>query len=569
MAAPFPAVIALRDLDGMDGFVIGGVEDQDQVGRTVSDAGDVNGDGIDDIIIGAFNQRRLSGQSYVVFGRRSNPQASDASLDLDSLDGGDGFRIFDSRIRPHFSVSVSGAGDLNGDGFDDVVVGSELARPDGINTTGQAFVIYGRDGSGGTTPFSAAFDTSTIDGVNGFEINGLGAGDLLGREVSGAGDLNGDGIDDLLIGASEADANGNADSGKTYVIFGRDMKSGSQGFGASFDLTSLDGTNGFVIDGKDAGDRSGFNLSGAGDINGDGIDDLLVSALGASDEGTTIAWEAYAVFGRNVAGGSTSFSPTLKLSDLDGGNGFVMTGDSQQFFNLAVSGAGDINGDGLDDIVIGAPDTLSEGGSRSGESYVVFGQNTTGGVDRFAAMIDLTTLDGSNGFVITSASEGDRNGRSVSGIGDVNGDGIDDLLIGASDADGFPGFSNGGTSFRFLAGASFVVFGRDTLNEAGFDASLSLADLDGTNGFAMVGADAFDITGLSVSGAGDFNGDGVNDLLIGAPFVPSQIDPFADIPQTGKAYVVFGRLTVPEPNSGLLGLAGWFTGLLNRRREPV
>ena len=122
---------------------------------------------------------------------------------------------------------------------------------------------------------NAIFELSSLNGTNRFVINRIDVSDQSGRSVSAAGDINGDGIDDIIIGADNADPNGN-NSGESYVVFGS-----ASGFGAALELSALDGTNGFVINGIDADDRSGTSVSAAGDVNGDGIDDIIIGAFTA------------------------------------------------------------------------------------------------------------------------------------------------------------------------------------------------------------------------------------------------------------------------------------------------
>jgi hypothetical protein len=338
-----------------------------------------------------------------------------------------------------------------------------------------------------------ALNLSTLDGSNGFVINGINdAGPYSGGSVSSAGDVNGDGIDDLIVGVPQFVYYPNP--GMSYVVFGQ-----AGGFGASLNVSTLDGSNGFLINSRtrslSLGESLGWSVSDAGDVNGDGIDDLIIGAPDATLNGQVYTGASYVVFGQT--GG---FEATLDLSTLDGSNGFAINGINQNDrLGRSVSDAGDVNGDGIDDLIIGAPSTDPNGQSSARSSYVVFGQ--AGGFD---ATLDLSTLDGSNGFAINGINAGDFLGGSVSSAGDINGDGIDDLIIGAPSTD-----PNGQSS----AGSSYVVFGQ----AGGFDATLDLSTLDGSNGFVINGINAGDFLGGSVSSAGDINGDGFDDLIIGAP----------------------------------------------------
>ncbi|MEM9981387.1 MAG: hypothetical protein AAF734_02750, partial [Bacteroidota bacterium] len=190
-----------------------------------------------------------------------------------------------------------------------------------------------------------------------------------GFSASSAGDVNGDGVDDLIIGAYGANPNGNSSAGESYVVFGNSTGRFSTG---SLELSDLNGNNGFVINGIDADDRSGFSASSAGDVNGDGVDDLIIWAYGANPNGKSSAGETYVVFGSTTGGFSTG---SLELSSLDGNNGFIINGiDVDDRLGRSVSSAGDVNGDGIGDLIIGARDADPNGNSRAGASYVVFGQ---------------------------------------------------------------------------------------------------------------------------------------------------------------------------------------------------
>ena len=200
----------------------------------------------------------------------------------------------------HSGRSVSGAGDVNGDGIDDLIIGAQDADPNGRDSAGESYVIFGR-----TTGIPATFELRSLlpaaggNGTEGFVLKGTDIGDDSGGSVSNAGDVNGDGIDDLIIGAYHAAANGTFWGGKSYLVFGS-----STGFPAAVELHSLlpvaggDGTAGFVLKGIDEEDRSGYSVSSAGDVNGDGIDDFIIGAPFANPNGKNNAGESYVVFGR-------------------------------------------------------------------------------------------------------------------------------------------------------------------------------------------------------------------------------------------------------------------------------
>ncbi len=505
----FPAAIDLSTLSGSSGANPGvrldGIAISDFSGRSVASAGDVNGDGFADVIIGAFGADpggdNYAGESYVVFGKASGFAPS---LDLFALDGTNGFRLDGIDPNDFSGRSVASAGDVNGDGFDDVIIGADGGDPGGDNYAGESYVVFGK-----ASGFAPSLDLATLNGTNGFRLDGIDAADFSGVSVASAGDVNGDGFGDLIVGAYGGDPGGDSTAGESYVVFGK-----ASGFAASLDLATLNGSNGFRLDGIDASDFSGYSVASAGDINGDGFDDLIIGASRADPGGDNYAGESYVVFGK-----ASGFPSAFDLATLNGTNGFRLDGiDVGDQSGLSVASAGDVNGDGFADFVIGAGFADPGGDTSAGESYVVFGK-----ASGFAASLDLSTLNGSNGFRLDGIDVGDQSGRSVASAGDVNGDGFDDLIIGARYGD------PGGDS---AAGESYVVFGQ----ASGFAASLDLAALNGTNGFRLDGIDGSDYSGRSVASAGDVNGDGFADLVIGAPNADALGDSNA-----GESYIVFGR----------------------------
>jgi hypothetical protein len=488
--------LAIIDDDTPYGFSINGEAAGDRSGLSVNDAGDINGDGFADLIVAApYGGDGNLARSYVVFGNAGN-----ASVNLNDLVNNNtlGFILNGGGDSSRFPVS--NAGDVNGDGLADLVIGAPnfvrglLGAP-----VGKSYVAFGK-----TTGTAVTLDN--LSGTSGFIIDGENSGDKSGLSVSNAGDVNGDGLDDLIVGTAVDN---------TYVVFGKNN-------GVSINLSNVvAGSGGFVIRGETLGDNSGFSVSNAGDVNGDGLADLVVGAPKFSSGGllSPLIGKSYVVFGK------TNGSTVNLSSIVNGIGGFVINGEgasNDQFGDrsgYSVSGAGDINGDGLADLVIGAP---RAGSSVIGKSYVVFGKNNG------TTAINLSDVtNGVGGFVIRGEALGDNSGSSVSNAGDVNGDGLDDLIIGASTADPVN---------KIDAGRSYVIFGKS--NGTG----VNLNDItNGIGGFSFNGETANDNSGRSVSSAGDVNGDGFADLVIGAP----SSDPNGRT-DAGKSYIVYGSGSVNQ-----------------------
>ena len=204
-------------------------------------------------------------------------------INLSSLDGANGFRLDGGAEGDNSGISVSNAGDVNGDGFDDVIVGAHGADQNALGS-GSSYVVFGN-----ASGFNASMNLSGLDGNNGFRLDGEGINDLLGVSISNAGDVNGDGFDDVIVSAPGADSNG-YDSGSSYEVFGK-----SSGFSAAINLSNFDGNNGFRVDGATVYDEAGSSVSNAGDVNGDGFDDLIVGAFRADPDGYN-SGSSYVIF---------------------------------------------------------------------------------------------------------------------------------------------------------------------------------------------------------------------------------------------------------------------------------
>lgn len=499
---------ALPILPIVDPFAIFGATAGDNSSYSVSDAGDVNGDGYDDFIVGAYNAdpggRTSAGMSYVVFGKET-PVDVDLA-DVESETGSLGFPIIGADAGDKSGYRVSKAGDVNNDGLDDVLVGAYYAGPGGKGRAGTAYVVFGKT----TTTPVALSDIENQTGTLGFAINGADIGDELTYGLSHLGDINGDDYDDIVVGARYASPGGSAE-GSSYVVFGKPTNTPIE----VVDIETETGSLGFVINGVDSADNSGFVVSGGRDVNSDGLNDILIGAALADPGGKSRAGTAYLVFGK------TSTTP-IALADIEAetpGLGFAMygavAGDRAGF---SLDFAGDVNGDGIEDILVGSGYADREGLDLVGLSSVVFGKTTATAIQ----LSDIEADMGNYGFAIYGIEERDYSGYIVSAAGDANGDGLDDVLIGAWGAQ-----SN--------VGAAYVVFGRTATTP------INLADVQsdtGDHGYAInytpeVGGGSF---GFSASSAGDVNADGLDDVIVGSHY----LDPLGRI-NAGASYVVFGK----------------------------
>ena len=442
-AGGFPTGIDLSALNGTTGYAITGVEAGDNLGLAGGGAGDLNGDGIPDLVLGAYTADPSSelvnaGRAYVLFGGNNNLAALDAAdgtvdgqIDPTKVNGVTGFVMNGTATNAYLGISIDAAGDINHDGRDDLVVGSY-----GIGTV---YVVFGHSAA---TPFPAVLDPLTLTGTTGFSVTQLATSDFLGTAVAGTGDVNGDGIDDLLLGAYGADPSGKSLAGQAYVIFGR------ASFPAAVSLSSLDGTTGFTLNGSVASAYFGYQVDGAGDVNGDGLDDMLVSAMALTGPGGTSAGAAYVVFGR-----TTPFASTMEIASLNGTDGVAFLGPATGAqVGYRLHGAGDVNGDSYDDILIGAPYADPQGLANAGQSFVVYGGPSFGASFELARLFSVNGGDGTDGLVFNGFAAGDLAG-SVSGLGDINADGLADLRIGANAADP-QGLTN--------AGQAYIYYGQRT-----------------------------------------------------------------------------------------------------------
>jgi methionine-rich copper-binding protein CopC len=507
-----PAIALSAVGTSVNGFVIngqsagdGGYASPEGAMGSVSNLGDINGDGYDDFAVSAAfataNGLAKAGRTYVVFGK-SNSTAIDLSNIAPSgatALGTGGFVINGACLGDGDSqLSVSGAGDLNGDGLADLVVGARSGDTSVSGNSGAAYVVYGKADT-------ARVELSNL-GASGFALRGE-AGAQAGVSVSSAGDVNGDGLNDLVVG--EMNYGGGNYPGRVFVVFGSTNNS-------SFNLGDIaaGSTKGFMVTSTMSFAALGSSVSNAGDVNGDGLADVLIGSY-YSPYTANQAGRAYVVFGKTD-------TTALTTANLDNGiGGFAINAvAASEWTGNSVSNAGDVNGDGLADMIVNAAFADKSGATDSGKSYVVFGK--TGGATGNTTVNLTDVATGAGGFVIVGDLASDLSGHSVSLAGDINGDGLSDLLVGA------PGSKASGTT----AGRTYVVYG--TTGVSGGSINLS-AVAAGSGGFVINGQCVGDNSGGAVSAAGDINGDGFADLIVASPLS----DPTAGT-DAGRYYVIFG-----------------------------
>jgi len=446
-------------------------------GSSVSTAGDVNGDGYDDVIIGAYAYNYSTGRAYIYYGGSNMNNSADVIMT-------------GSAMENRLGVSVRSAGDVNGDGYSDVIIGADRNYS---SWTGGANIYFGGSSM-----------NNTADVI----LTGEAAFNLFGFSVSSAGDVNGDGYSDVIVGAYGYYSN----TGRAYIYFGG---------------PAMNNTADLIMSGETIDSYYGFSVSTAGDVNGDGFSDVIVGAGISSDFG-----KAYIYFG------GASMNNTEDVT---------MTGEaSTNYFGESVSSAGDVNGDGYSDVIIGA----NGFNSNTGKAYLFFGG---------------TSMNNTPDAAMTGEATNNFFGASVSSAGDVNGDGYSDVIIGATvfnagtgrvylydyfmkneitadmtitgnvpdarlgmsvstagdvNGDGYSDVIVGQDAYSTYTGRAFIYFGGPVM--------------DNNADVTMTGNSIFDSFGCSVSIAGDVNGDGYSDVIVGA------YGEFIYNNYTGRAHIFFG-----------------------------
>jgi len=330
-------------------MTIYGAATYDYSGSAVA-SGDVNDDGYDDIIIGAYGAdpggRNYCGEVYVIFGSSSPPSTVDLSTQSPDI------TIYGGVAEDRFGGAVA-SGNINGDEYDDIIIGAWGADPPGGSWAGETYVIFGSDFT--TPPYTIDLSTTQAD----ITVCGDDTYDMSGDAVA-SGDINNDSYDDVIIGARGADPPGGSSAGETYVIFGSSFPLPPY----TIDLNSVSAD--LAVYGDDANDECGSAVA-SGDVNGDGYDDVISGAWSADPPGGDMAGEAYVIFGSSYSSPPYTVDLNTVSADIT-----ICGDDAEDSLGHAVA-SGNVYGDGYDDIIIGARSASPSGGTWAGETYVILG----------------------------------------------------------------------------------------------------------------------------------------------------------------------------------------------------
>lgn len=409
-------------IDGSNGVLLTAGSDQNGVGVAFTAGCDLNADDIDDLVIGSH------GDAFVVFGTGT---ALPHPFDLTTLDGSTGFRITGKA-----TASMACLGDMNDDAIDDLLIGdyrgSSMPRA-------QAHVLFGSDQG-----FASMLDVNSINGVNGFTIQSSDLDGAFGGVVSSAGDFNADGLHDLMIAAP---LEGGSEHGAVYVIYGSTTP-----LSHPFSVADLNGANGFRIRGNGFQAAFGNVMDVIGRFNADTADDLIIGDMWADNSVEDRNGAAYVLFGQ-----SASMPADMSVADLTGTNGFKIehTDFNTALVGFSVARAGDTNKDGLDDVMIGIPQAIHFTEGQVGRASVIYGTD-----EAIPAVVNLWFDTATPHVDIHGLGESNQFGSAVGSAGDVNGDGVSDVMLSTPFRDGFGAGP---------PGLAYVVFGEGDLFADGFE----------------------------------------------------------------------------------------------------
>lgn len=491
----------ISTLDGSNGVRIRSTAAGASIGESLSGVQDLDGDGRQELLIGAPSAGS-GGRAYLYYGA----SLTTALLNVASLDGSQGTVVEAAAAGEELGTAVRGGGDFNNDGIADFAV----SAPGALGGAGIVCVFFG---TGAPLPYP--LNCSYLDGSNGFVYRGSDPGYGIGESLE-LRDISGDGIADLIVGVPNADPGGLINAGEYHVLYGDASWSA-----ATFDASSLDGSNGFRGQGDTAGDELGTSLCAGSDLNGDSIADLAIGAPGGDPGGFGSAGDVYVQYG----GSSLPSGSTFLMSAIDGVNGFIAEGGEtggRVGDRQSLACGGDYSGDAQADLAIGSWGAVVNPGGllRAGKIFIVYGRSGSPGVT-----LGLLSIGGADGSVLHGEAAFDEAGSALA-LGDSRASGQHDLLIGAP------------RTFLSGSGTTYTADGPISSNPT------LLADIDGgpVSGTVYAALAADDTLGTAVAFA-NVNGDGSDDAIFSAPLadVGGSVD-------SGEVYVVFGATPTETPS---------------------
>jgi len=435
-----------------------GTHAYERVGYHLHLAGDVNRDGFADFLVGTFhNQERGhdAGAAYLILGKQSPDWGFHYSLNQADA------RFLGDRAYDAAGYCLGGGGDVNGDGFDDMLIGAPAGNEEVLSNPGHVYVVFGKASPDWGSEFRLAKQAdASFDGEEQHNFAGL--------SLAIIGDVNQDGYDDIVCGSPYNDY-GNTDAGKVHLILGR-----PSGWNLGVNLSQADAS----FYGKRSEGLVGYAVDGVGDVNGDGVMDFAIGARGEAG--------AYLIFGRKNVDWGMNF-------DLRNADVHFESDQWDDWTGWRVSRAGDVNQDGFDDMLVGAPRHRNTD-KYQGRVSLILGRET-------GWFTDLNDADAN----FHGEKREDQAGWDTQDAGDVDADGFDDFLIGAWQND------ESGVD----AGKVYVIKGR----QGGWRGDISLADID----HFFVGAKPGEYAGFSVASAGDVTGNGASDIIASSTY-DSEVD---------------------------------------------
>ncbi len=474
--APHQSRFELAASDLVPTTIFKGVNNGERIGYAVSTAGDINADGYGDFMVAAYHHHSHGwncGGVYLFLGADGNRWEGEVNItNADAIFKG-------KREYEMVGWTVAGGGDFNGDGYDDLLIGApgnwETARPN----YGLVYIMLGKKN------IDWSDDYLLVDNAD-LSYIGEANDDQLGYQVEFLGDLNNDGCDDILISAAFRNEGGIQWSGKVYLVFGK-----KSGFRREIPIVA-ETVASFVFPAAKA--TLGFGLDGLGDVNGDGLLDFGITAEGVG--------KTFLILGHQKIDWGLNYN--VKNADVT-----FIAEQSYQKPGWIVRGIGDVNGDGLADFVI----TGLNIDESSGRVYLILGRKNwpTG---------DFSLTDADASYI--GVGKRPECGVSVDGLGDYNGDGMDDFAFGA----------------RYYKNVTFVHAGKEFLitgRTSEWPKNKKISELN-ENTFSV--DDSICCVGWGTAGIGDFNGDTRPDFIVSAPFTS-----FNDFHWAGKIYLFTGNYT--------------------------